>query len=713
MLSKRIIAITPERNFQKKLSAGLMAAGAAVETVASTAELAAKPECDLVVFHGDAANSDGREKKISELLAKTKPETPLITLIPTSDLEYMITLLKEPRINNVMVADDLRNERLSAVVTKLLYGDVFGLEKYMPWGVRIYSMLVGDYQEKSVAIAQVSDFATAMGVRRKYRESVEQVIDELLMNALYDAPVDRQGKPLFADVPTKSRIQLRMEQKAVIQYACDGDRFAVSVRDAFGALTKETVVKFIDKCLHSAEQIDRKVGGAGLGLYIIANASSEVHINLYPGVATEMVCIFDLSVAKVQCKTLAFYTEKIDAVGRLAGTGMTKISVSQGGRPAPQPGWMRATLMASVVMFLLAVGVVVYNLATMAGSGALTVSSNPPAAEVFVDNVSKGRTPLKVDDIPAKTYAVRVHLDGYQDWNQPVQVSEGKAPTPVKADLVRQTGVVRITSNPPGARVFIGEPGGAQRDMGVTPTTLTGIPTGEQRKVSLKLIGYTTFEESVTSPQPGQESAFNYQLKLAAGYGVVKVATKPPGAVLFINDIEQPPSPDGVVLKSGTYDVTVRLSGYIPHSDRVTVGGARTTEVAHEFSAGGRIDISSNVEARVFVDNRMVGKTPISDLGLSAGVHTISLRAKDPYLRYDFRVPMKKNESLSRSLVFGTVKIGAPDVVIRALGAEGQDLTEAMFPAGPAKVTLSNKDGASTVKTVDVPSGGTVTITSF
>ena len=88
-------------------------------------------------------------------------------------------------------------------------------------------MLVGDYQEKSVAIAQVSDFATAMGVRRKYRESIEQVIDELLMNALYDAPVDRAGKPMFADMPTKSRIQLRMEQKAVIQYACDGNRFAV------------------------------------------------------------------------------------------------------------------------------------------------------------------------------------------------------------------------------------------------------------------------------------------------------------------------------------------------------------------------------------------------------------------------------------------------------------------------------------------------------
>ena len=39
------------------------------------------------------------------------------------------------------------------------------------------------------------EFAELMGVRRKYRESIEQCLDEMLMNALYDAPVDEQGKP--------------------------------------------------------------------------------------------------------------------------------------------------------------------------------------------------------------------------------------------------------------------------------------------------------------------------------------------------------------------------------------------------------------------------------------------------------------------------------------------------------------------------------------
>lgn len=707
MLSKRIIAISPERNFQKKLSAGLMAAGAAVETVASPSELGSKVECDLVVYH---AHDDKDQKRITDLLARTKPEIPLITVIPQSDLNQMVQLLKEPRINNVMVAEDLSNARLSAVVTKLLYGDVFGLEKYLPWGVRIYSMLVGDYQEKSVAIAQISDFATAMGVRRKYRESIEQVIDELLMNALYDAPVDRQGKPMFADMPTKSRIQLRMEQKAVIQYACDGDRFSVSVRDSFGALTKDIVVKFIDKCLHSSEQIDRKVGGAGLGLYIIANSSSELHVNLYPGVATEVVTIFDLSVAKVQCRSIAFYWEKIDAVGRLANTGMQKMAVGPGRGPA-SPGWIRSALAVSILMLLVAVGVVIYQVSQMPGSGGLTVSSSPPGAQVFIDNVDKGRTPLKLDDITAKTYAVRIHLDGYQDWNQPVHVVEGKTSTPVSAVLARQTGTMTVTSTPPGARVFM-----AGQDTGkVTPATITGVPTGENRQITLKLTGYEDASEQVTSPQPGQERNYAVNLKLAPGYGVLKFASRPPNALLLINEVEQPPALDGgYVLKAGTYEITGRLQGFIPTSQKVTIAGGRVTDVTQELSAGGKIDISSNVEARVMVDGRVVGRTPIDGLGLSAGAHTISVRKQAPYLRFDFKVTVKKGEALARSLVFGTVRVKAADVVMRVPGAEDEDLKEAHYPAGTASVTIVNKaSGEARVKPVEVPAGGTATIDSF
>ena len=105
-----------------------------------------------------------------------------------------------------------------------------------------------------------------------------------------------ERKQMFADVPTKTRISLRMEQKATVEYACDGATFSMSVRDSFGTLRGETVLKYLDKCLHAEQQMDRKGGGAGLGLYIISNAATQFLVSIHPQIATECTCTFDLKV---------------------------------------------------------------------------------------------------------------------------------------------------------------------------------------------------------------------------------------------------------------------------------------------------------------------------------------------------------------------------------------------------------------------------------
>src|SRR4030095_4419674 len=205
-------------------------------------------------------------------------ETPLIAILPRSHLARGVDIMQaSERLAGMLFADDLYSLRLSAMATRVLAGDIFGLEKLILWGTQIHSYLVGDYQDKSLCIAQISEFAELMGVRRKYRESIEQCVDEMLMNALYDAPVDEQGRQIFSEIPTKTRISLRVEQKVLVQYACDGKQFAVAVRDAFGTLERATVLRYLHKCLHNEQQIDRKVGGAGLGLYLMTNGATEVY----------------------------------------------------------------------------------------------------------------------------------------------------------------------------------------------------------------------------------------------------------------------------------------------------------------------------------------------------------------------------------------------------------------------------------------------------
>jgi hypothetical protein len=36
------------------------------------------------------------------------------------------------------------------------------------------------------------------------------------------------------------------------------------------------VLRYLDKCLHSPQQLDRKIYGAGLHIYLIANAATQL-----------------------------------------------------------------------------------------------------------------------------------------------------------------------------------------------------------------------------------------------------------------------------------------------------------------------------------------------------------------------------------------------------------------------------------------------------
>ncbi len=365
MLARRIIAVSPDKTLGKQLATALKAAGGAVDLHATLDELGTgEQQAALVVLHLDGELATAA----AEILPRLSGDARVIAVLPKANLPAVVDIMQSSeRISGLLVAEDLDTRELSAMATRVLVGDIFGLEKAMTWGTHIHSQLVGDYQEKSLCISQISEFAEVMGVRRKYREAIDACMDEMLMNALYDAPVDEHGKQIFRDVPTNTRISLRVEQKVVVQYACDGHRFAVSVRDAFGTLERSTVLRYLHKCLHNEQQIDRKIGGAGLGLYLMVNSASTVFFNVLPGVATEALCVFDLDAPKLQLRHFGFFAEKIDAAGRLAGGSRRLPAHPVERRRAPEPSGPPRGLVATLVIAIVVTFVLIVIAASQSG----------------------------------------------------------------------------------------------------------------------------------------------------------------------------------------------------------------------------------------------------------------------------------------------------------------------------------------------------------
>jgi hypothetical protein len=265
------------------------------------------PPTSALPFRFIVYGFDGNPEALAKLCERLRAGAQLVAVVPTTTLATTIQLLANPRCNHVVVADDDGLHTVGVTINKFVTGDLFGIEKYLPPGTEVQLTRLRDYKGRTAAIDEVLAYAEKIGVRNKIRTSIGQVCEELLMNALYDAPADESGNPVFAEVDLKARLERLSPRPVSIRYAATETGFAVSVRDRFGRLDKGTVLRYIDKCLHSPNQIDRKIYGAGLGIYLIANAATQFVLNVAPGMATEVVCTFDRKGARGVLRTVSMF----------------------------------------------------------------------------------------------------------------------------------------------------------------------------------------------------------------------------------------------------------------------------------------------------------------------------------------------------------------------------------------------------------------------
>ncbi|HUS28955.1 MAG TPA: hypothetical protein VMZ53_10600 [Kofleriaceae bacterium] len=298
MSKRRVLAISSDLDQLRRIVATLERAGAEVDAVRSPSAIAAEVIPHRYIFY---ATSDAHAERSSErsiealqtLVPKLRDRAHVAIITPKASLGDLTKYLRDDRINHVIAGDEDLENGVSVTAGKLLTGDIFGIEKYLPENTPVHYARLRDFEGRGKAIQTVLDFAEESKIRRQVRSAIGTVCEELLMNALYDAPVDADGKQIFAEVDPHDRTKTRSPRPVSIRYAATEDMFAVAVRDRFGRLAKNTILAYIEKCLTSGNQIDRKTYGAGLGLYLVANAAATYVVNVAYGIATEVVCTFD------------------------------------------------------------------------------------------------------------------------------------------------------------------------------------------------------------------------------------------------------------------------------------------------------------------------------------------------------------------------------------------------------------------------------------
>jgi PKD repeat protein len=226
-------------------------------------------------------------------------------------------------------------------------------------------------------------------------------------------------------------------------------------------------------------------------------------------------------------------------------------------------------------------------------SGTLALTTTPPNANVFVDNVFKGVTPLTLSDTPSGYHLVRITLPAYDDYITSATVEPGKTVV-VQAELeksglnttpttlpatpvpVPQNGSIAITSVPSGASVILDG-----QNTGITPVIMTDVLPGNHA-LSLSYPGYSFYNQTI-SVGSAQTAAVNANLVVApepdTSTGSLSVKTDPPGAQISIDGDVKGVSPATIPgLSAGTHTLLLKLEDYQDLKTTVNITAGQTQE---------------------------------------------------------------------------------------------------------------------------------------
>jgi len=184
----------------------------------------------------------------------------------------------------------------------MVTGERPSLASLLHWGYTGFKETVRTPRDRDLCVEGVVRFCERLNTPGRAREMLGELAHELLMNAMYDAPVDKAGQPKYAH-DRKAQIELADDEAAVIRCASDGMRILISVVDRFGRLPREKVFSGMLRGLDGGA-MDKSYGGAGLGMVYIYKASAVSIFDVDPGKRTEVIGIYELDLNQRAFRTL-------------------------------------------------------------------------------------------------------------------------------------------------------------------------------------------------------------------------------------------------------------------------------------------------------------------------------------------------------------------------------------------------------------------------
>lgn len=314
-MSDRPLIAVLERNraVSSKIARVMAAASNGGEVVADEdpAALASRLERspDLLAF-------DERDLDVARGWLKDRMRSArLVCWTQESTADLLKEASREPRLDAIIGWPSFRSTpRLQEIAhaTRRALGDAPGgprLGELLHWGGSVSTWTPRTSEQRDAAVEAVTILAERLGISGRVLARAGEAAHELLMNAMYDAPVDATGRPVFA-LDRTQRVELPEAWAPTLRFACDGVTLGLQVTDPFGRLHRRTVLQSILRGLSASsstraeDALDTSHGGAGLGLLKLYTSSAALFVDVVSGRSTRVTWLYDLEVSQRDQRSL-------------------------------------------------------------------------------------------------------------------------------------------------------------------------------------------------------------------------------------------------------------------------------------------------------------------------------------------------------------------------------------------------------------------------
>lgn len=188
-------------------------------------------------------------------------------------------------------------EIASRVIQAAIVKDPFELSFYMPEETPVQKIVIKESAQKRAATEALHNIFLKRGLPSRLATLAAQAADELMINAIFDAPrtTEKVGKKASYQIAHRSSLErsenfvLQPREAVSLEIASAPTYIAICVSDLFGSIRKEEILPFLKKD-YSETGYNPKGGAAGaLGINGIISSGLSLLYLWRPGERTEAI----------------------------------------------------------------------------------------------------------------------------------------------------------------------------------------------------------------------------------------------------------------------------------------------------------------------------------------------------------------------------------------------------------------------------------------